>query len=96
MIEHITVGRDSKDGLTNWKWRFWYDSHTLWLDWYCEFQRPTKRHGFRTAHSYGALDPRGHDMTESDVVLPADVIKEAVEEFCKGITVRRRSERRNQ
>lgn len=95
MIEHVKISRDSKDGLTNWQWRFWYDSHVLWLDWYCEFQRPTKRHSFTAVHSYSAIEPRGHDLAEMDVVLPADVTQEAVSEFCKGITVKRRSERRN-
>jgi hypothetical protein len=96
MIEHLTIARDAKDRLTNWQWRFWYDSHTLCLDWYCEFQRPTKRHSFRTVHSYSALNPRGgHDLAEIDVVLPADVREEAVTEFCRGITVKRRSNQMN-
>jgi len=94
VIEYITIGRDSKDGLVNWQWRFWYDSHALWLGWYAEFQRPTRRHSFKTVHSYSALDSRGHDLAEIDVVLPADVTQEAIAEFCRGITVKRRSERR--
>ena len=94
MIEHVTIERQSKDRLVEWKWRFYYDSHVLWLDYYGEFQRPTRRHGFTCTQSYSRLDNRGHGLAESDVVLPAEVIHEAITSFCKGIAVKRWSERR--
>lgn len=94
MIEHVTIKRESADHLTEWQWRFYYDSHALWLDFYGEFQRPTRRHGFNCTQSYSRINARGSTLTVVDVVLPADVKDEAIKEFCKGITVKRWNERK--
>lgn len=94
MIEHVTVERLDKTGLIKWEWRFWYDRHALWLDFYATLERPTKRHGFKVTECFSRLG-RGYDrqISEDTVTLPADVIKEAVDKFTTGITVKRWSER---
>jgi len=94
MHEFVTVERTGGD-LVKWSWHFWYDSHVLWLNRYHEFQRPDKRHKFRVAQTYQRCDARGSTIQKAeDVVLPADVTKEAVAKFCEGITVKRWAERR--
>jgi hypothetical protein len=93
MIEFVTVERTSGD-LVKWSWHFWYDAHVLWLNRYHEFQRPDKRHKFRVVESYQRHDPRESTIKNADdVVLPADVMKEAVAKFCEGITVQRWTKR---
>lgn len=88
-IEFVTVERTSGD-LVKWAWHFWYDNHTLWLNRYHEFQRPNKRHKFRVKESYMRQDSRDATIKSAeDVVLPADVTKEAVTKFCERITVKR-------
>jgi hypothetical protein len=93
VIEFVTVERTNGD-LVKWQWRFYYDCHTLWLDYYATLERATRRHGFKVTECYrrGGRD-YDHQINESDVTLPADVIAEAVEKFCQGITVKRWSER---
>lgn len=93
MIEHVTIERESTDSLTRWTWRFYYDRHALWLDYYGEFQRPSRRHRFTCIASYGRINPRGSSLREADVFLPADLKDEVVKKFCEGITVKRWSER---
>lgn len=93
MSDHITVVRHSEDRLTQWVWAFWYDRQTLWLHYYEELQRPTRRHGFTTTHCYDRLFKNRSDMNELDVVLRADVTHEAIETFCEAIKVKRWSER---
>lgn len=94
VIETVTVVRHSEDRLTQWVWRFYYDNRVLWLDHYEELQRSTRRHGFNTTSQYSRVFKNRSDMNESDVVLRADVIDEAVKKFRDGITVKRWSERK--
>lgn len=89
MIEHVTVERTNGD-LVKWEWRFWYDNHVLWLDYYATLERPSRRHKFKVTEYYTRINKRDTSITlASDVVLPADVKAEAVEKFCKDITVER-------
>lgn len=94
MSERVTIERLSKDKLTKWMWEFWYDKKTLWLDYYAELQRPTRRHGFSESQRYSRLNKRFSTINESDVVLPADLKGEAIKKLCEGITIKRWSERK--
>lgn len=94
MSDYVHIVRHSEDRLTQWVWRFWFHNHTLWLDGYEELQRPTRRHGFNTTIRYQRIMGRDNSLNESDVVLRADVMEEAIKKFTEGITVKRWSERK--
>lgn len=89
----VTIRREPNP-LTEWTWRFWYYDrrHALVLDYYCTAERPSKRHKFRVTESYSRIDNRRHNLQESDVVLPADVIAEAKQIFTDPLRVLRWSE----
>lgn len=93
MIEFVTVERNPNP-LLRWQWRFYYDRHTLWLDYYATLERPTKRHGFKTTECFSRLGrDYDHKIAEADVTLPADVADDAIKKFTEGIAVKRWSER---
>jgi hypothetical protein len=87
--ERVEVERVNGD-FVKWCWRFWYYDHTLWLDYYAAMERPTRRHSFKVTEWYTRVDKRNASITlASDVVIPADVMTEAIDKFCKGIKVKR-------
>lgn len=86
---YIDIERQSKDGLVRWDWRFWYYDTVLWLDYYTESQRPSRRHKFRCTERYGRLNNRGSSIKEADVVMPFDVQQEALDEFRRQVVIKR-------
>ena len=94
LSDYVDVEVISKDGLVRWEWGFWFDNHTLWLDYYGESTRATRRHKFIVTQSFIRLNPRQSTMPESDVIIPATIQEEAIKKFTEGITVKRWSERK--
>jgi hypothetical protein len=94
VIEHVTVEHKSQDGLIMWKWRFYYEGQTLWLDHYATLERKTRRHSFVATEVYSRFDKRASTISETDLVLPSTVKEEAIKQFCQSISVKRWSERR--
>ena len=93
MNEYIAVEKVSENGLIRWEWRFWFYEHTLWLDYYIESERASRRHRFVVTESFSRLNLRGSTMKEADVILPATIKEEALKRFCESVVIKRWAER---
>ena len=69
------------------------NSEHLWLDNYIIQERQTTRHKFVTVAGYHRLEPRNSNISEADIYLGEDVIREAKDTIYLNLQVKKWSER---
>ncbi len=76
------------DGLSQEVYRFWFwdQRNTLFLDTYERQTKLTRRHKWRTVASYARIG-RSSRMTADQVPMPADLFERAKADFVSKITV---------
>jgi hypothetical protein len=90
MIPHIE--HEAVADLKKRKWRYWLDERKLCLvlDRFWQYERPTKRHGWRVVEEWDRLarrQDRGGEMNREDVPVPESVREEVLHQFRESITI---------
>ena len=79
--------------LTKVTYDFYLLDGVLYLDVYREWEKSTKRSGYKFKRGYDRLNERDSHFKESEVPLTDEIKKEALKEFISKLSVKKWSER---
>lgn len=88
---NVVIEISSDDGLSEDRWTFYYydTNHTLFLDTYAKFERPTLRHKFKMPRDrYNRLDSRG-SLKLDEVPYPPEVEGLARDQFVGKLRIKK-------
>lgn len=92
MNQRISLDIDTGE-LTKITYDFYFMDGTLYLDSYREWEKPTKRSGYKLKGNYDRLRERDSSIKESEVPLGDEIKAQAMKEFISKLSVKRWSEK---
>ncbi|MBW4460465.1 MAG: hypothetical protein KME47_09520 [Nodosilinea sp. WJT8-NPBG4] len=78
----------SDNGLSLVEYRFYLMDTILYLDDYTEYNRPSKRHSFKSVKSYARLDKRRSTIDVSEVPLTEEIKQDALNAYISKLQVK--------